>query len=138
HAGGLVHRRNAGLEISESLGVVALQHLQMCVDHPVICGQLGIAEAADRLTCRRTQVPVRLAPTVVPEPGTAGEHLGAGVEEGIAAAGAELHGSLDGGDSAVRIDEAERPDQATQCLDLCGCEAVAAGPTSFFLRGRLT
>src|SRR5215831_12340045 len=57
------------------------------------------------------------APGLIKNPETASEHLGAGVEHRIAAAGAELHGPPDGRYAAVRIDEAKRTDEATQRID---------------------
>src|SRR5260370_12891950 len=66
----------------------------------------------------RAQSGIFLAPTVIEQTDACSQHLRAGEQQWIVEAFANLLSLLDGSDASVRIDEAEGPRQATECVYL--------------------
>ena len=133
-AGGLVLVRHAGFEVLEGSRVVAPQHLQLCVAHPVKGGRASIAQAVDRLVGSSADFPVVSPPGVVREPDPGCQQLRARAQQRIVHGGAEAHGLLDGRDAAVRIENTERTDQASERVNLGRCGPGGGRPHRRFVR----
>src|SRR5262245_60045109 len=111
----LVRLRDAGFEAREGLGIVPLQHQQVCVDHPMIVWQFDWTDVLQSAPSRLAALPIVAAPTVIEQPASGGQHLGVTVEPWIADTRAQRHGFFDRSYAAIRIDEAERTNEKAQC-----------------------
>ncbi len=128
-AGGLVHGRNAGIEIPEGVRVFAFEQLQVRVDHAVIRGQLRVGQAMDGLPRRRAGVPVLRPPRVVEQSAAGRQQPDVGLLQGIVEARGEVLGLLDRRDAPIRFDEAERTNQAAERMHSRGSEAGSGRPS---------